>query len=452
MDIYEKTDERKSGDEMVPNRKLVSGIFLSILLSIYTLTGCSSNNGTISTNTSSKEVTLTLLIDNQVEQDGIRAVAAKIEKKYHIKTEIETRPSGVEGHQVMKTRLATGDMADLVIYNSGSLFQALNPEEYFVDLTHQPFMKNIVDPFKKSVTVNEKVLGLPIGSAIAGGWLYNKKVYKELGLSVPKTWDELIANSEKIKTAGKTAVIGTYKDDWTSQLIVLADYHNVVSEDPTFAADFSANKAKFSTTPAALRSFEKLSEVYKKGFLNKDFQSADYKDGMKMLIDGTGVQYPMLSGMLTAMEKNYPDKYKDIGFFAQPGDNPDKNGLTVFMPAAIYVNKSTQHLEAAKKWLAFLVTPEGVKEFLADSSPVGPLAIKGMSVPTNAIPAVKDMLPYFDSGKTTPALEYLSPLKGPNLPQITLQVGSGLLSAKAGAEVYDQDVEKLAKQLRLKSW
>ncbi|WML27294.1 ABC transporter substrate-binding protein [Neobacillus sp. OS1-33] len=434
---------------MLTNKKILLFISSVLLLSAI-LAGCSRNNRSISTH--SKEVTLALLIDNQADQTGIRAVAANIEKKYHIKTEIETRPSGVEGHQVMKTRLATGDMADLVIYNSGSLLQSLNPGEYFVNLSNEPFMEKILGPFKKSVTVNGKVIGLPIGSAIAGGWLYNKRVYKQLGLSVPRTWDELIANSEKIKAAGKTAVIGTYRDDWTSQLIVLADNHNVVSEAPTFPADFSANKAKFTTTPAALRSFEKLAEVYKKGFLNKDFKSADNKDGLKMLIDGTGVQYPMLSAMLSTMKKNYPDQYKDIGFFAQPGDDPDKNGLTVFMPAAIYINKNTQHIEAAKKWLAYFVSSEGVKTFLDEKSLVGPLAIKGINIPNNTIPAVKDMLPYFNEEKTTPALEYLSPLKGPNLPQITIKVGSGQISAKAGAELYDKDVEKQAKQLGLKGW
>ncbi|MBT2700459.1 carbohydrate ABC transporter substrate-binding protein [Bacillus sp. ISL-40] len=434
---------------MLTNRKIL--LFISsVLLLFYILAGCSSNNGSRSTH--SKEVTLTLLIDNQADQDGIRAVAANIEKKYHIKTEIETRPSGVEGHQVMKTRLATGDMADLVMYNSGSLLYALNPEEYFVDLTNEPFMDNILDSFKESVSINGKVFGVPMGGAIAGGWLYNKKVYRELGLTIPRTWDELIANNEKIKAAGKTAVIGTYKDDWTSQLIVVADNHNVISEDPTFAVDFTVHKSKFATTPAALKSFEKLAEVYQKGFLNQDFQTATYEDGMKMLVDGTGVHYPSLSWVLMAIATNYPDKIKDIGFFPQPGDTPGKNGMTVFMPAAVYVNKNIEHLDAVKKWLDYFVSSEGVETFLADRSPIGPLAIKGIKFPTNTIPAIKDMLPYFDEGKATPALEYLSPLKGPRLPQITIQVGSGQISAKTGAELYDKDVEKQAKQLGLKGW
>ena len=89
---------------------------------------------------------------------------------------------------------------------------------------------------------------------------------------------------------------------------------------------------------------------------------------------------------------------------------------------------------------------------MSKSAPNGPPAIKDVKLPDNVYAAVKDMIPYFDEGKTAPALEFLSPLKGPNLPQITSEVGGGMKSAKEGAAAYDQDVEKQAKQLGLKGW
>ena len=52
----------------------------------------------------------------------------------------------------------------------------------------------------------------------------------------------------------------------------------------------------------------------------------------------------------------------------------------------------------------------------------------------------------------SPALEFLSPVKGPSLEQITVAVGSGLTSAEEGAKQYDADVEKQAKQLGLPGW
>ncbi|WP_236930957.1 hypothetical protein [Geobacillus sp. JS12] len=43
-----------------------------------------------------KETTLTLLTDNENPPvlEALKAISAEFEKKYHIKTEIETRPGG----------------------------------------------------------------------------------------------------------------------------------------------------------------------------------------------------------------------------------------------------------------------------------------------------------------------------------------------------------------------
>lgn len=397
-------------------------------------------------------VTLTLLIDNQQALDGLKAASEAIKEKYNIATEFELRPGGSDGDNLVKTRLATGDMSDLCFYNSGSLFQALNPEQNFVDLTNEPFMENIIDSFKTCVSVNDKVFGIPGEPTMSGAWLYNKKIYEELGLSIPKTWNELLENCDKIKAAGKTAVIGSYKDSWTAQLIVLADYYNVQAEAPNFVDDYTANKAKFADTPAALRSFEKLQEIFKKNYMNEDYLATTYDNALKMLAEGTGAHYPMLTFALPAIVENFPDKANDIGLFAQPGDSADKNGLTVWMPAGIYISKDSKNVDAALKWASFFASKEGTDAYASKQKPNGPFAIKGATLPDNVLPAVKDMLPYFDGGNNAPALEFLSPVKGPNLPQICVIAGSGIKPALDCAKEYDKDVEKQAKQLGLAGW
>ncbi|WP_078544629.1 ABC transporter substrate-binding protein [Litchfieldia alkalitelluris] len=433
------------------NRKKFVSLLLSGALIAGALAGCGNKEESGGAQSSEGE-TLTFLIDNQTQLAGIEAVVDGFEAKNDIKVEIETRPGGVEGDNLIKTRLATGDMTDLVWNNSGSQLQALNPEQNFVDLTNEPFMEEIIDGYKAAVSANGKVFGIPGTPTNAGGWLYNKKVYEELGLSVPKTWDELMANNEKIKEAGKTAVIGSFKDTWTSQVIYLADNYNVLAENPTFAEDFTANKAKNATTPAALRSFEKLEEVHANGYMNEDFLATGYDAALKMLAEGEGAHYPMITFALANIAANYPDQMQDIGFFPQPSDSADVNGLTVWMPAGIFINKSSEKIDAAKKFIEFYVSQEGIDLYTSVVKPDGPFAVKGVELPDDVYPAVKDMIQYFESGNTAPALEFLSPVKGPNLEQITTQVGSGISSAKEGAELYDKDVEKQAKQLGLEGW
>jgi raffinose/stachyose/melibiose transport system substrate-binding protein len=110
---------------------------------------------------------LTLLVDNQSSLDGINAVIAAFEKKTGIKTQIDLRPGGSEGDNIVKTRLATGDMDDLCFYNSGSLFKTLNPAANFLDLSKEPFVSKLDDAFKVTVSVDGKLYGIPNASSTA---------------------------------------------------------------------------------------------------------------------------------------------------------------------------------------------------------------------------------------------------------------------------------------------
>lgn len=411
--------------------------------------------GVISSTAVADTVTLDLLVSNNPANVArAEQLAADFETlNPDIKIEIETRPGGGEGDNIVKTRLATGVMSDIFFYNSGSLFQAINPERNLVDLSDEPYQADFLDSFKNVVTANGKTYGVPGEPAMGGGILYNRKIYSDLGLSVPKTWDEFMANNQVIKEAGKTAVIQTYKDTWTSQLFVLADYHNVHSAEPDFAEMYTANKAKYATTPAAMNGFKRLESVFKAGYLNEDFGAAGFTDGLRMLASGEGAHYPMLTFALGAIAKNHPDQLQDIGFFAQPGDDSDKNGLTLWMPAAYYIPKNSDNIDEAKLFLAFVASTAGCESQNVAVGATGPSVIMGCTLPDDVPPGVADMLPYVaEGGMATPALEFLSPIKGPSLEQITVEVGSGFRSAEDAAAMYDQDVRKQARQLGLDGW
>lgn len=401
------------------------------------------------------DVTLSVLIDNNPESIASLDVLTKAYKEKHpeVSFDVEQRTGGSEGDNIIKTRLATGEMADVFEYNSGSLFQALKPEKTLADLSDLKNEANVLDTFRKVVTSPDgKVRGMPFGPAMGGGIFYNRKIYADLGLQVPKTWAEFMANNEKIKAAGKVAVAQTYGDTWTSQLFVLADYYNVQAQVPNFADDYTANKAKYATTPAAMRGFEHLEEVFKAKISNADFGAAKFDDGLRMVANGEAAHYPMLTFGIGTIQQNYPDKLKDLGFFAQPGEDASKNGLTVWMPAALYIPAASKNADEAKKFVDWVGTKEAC-ELMAKAVPSGPYLIKDCNLPKDVPQAVSDMLPYFErDGGTAPALEFLSPIKGPALEQITVEVGSGIRPAKDAAALYDQDVQKQAKQLGLPNW
>ncbi len=401
-------------------------------------------------------VNLTYLVDDsQNSQDMAQALTdAYTALNPNVTFTIESRPGGTEGDNIVKTRLATSDMTDIFFYNSGSLLQALNPTQTLVDLSDQAFIANIQDSFLPTVSQGDGIYGVPTGTAMGGGILYNKAVYADLGLSVPTTWDEFAANNAALLEAGIPPVLATFGDTWTSQLFVLGDYYNVEQQVPGFADAYTANEAKYATTPAAMAGFQYLQQGFEEGWWQPDYATTRFEQGLSLLANGEVAHFPMLTFALSTIATNFPDQVNDIGFFAQPGPSADANGATIWMPAGTYIPVTTTgaKLEAALGFLGFIASVEGVDAITALVPPNGPYLIKESSLPDTVLPAVQDLAAYIDSGNSYPALEFVSPIKGPNLEQLCVAVGTGQMSAEEAAASYDLDVERQAQQLGLPGW
>lgn len=370
-----------------------------------------------------------------------------------IKATVETQPAGTEGDNLMKTKLATGEMNDVFGYNSGSLFQALNADQNLVPLTDESWAAALPEEFKSVVSTSNGLYGAPNGTTQGGGVLYNKKVYADLGLKVPTTWAEFKANNDKIKADGKVdPVQQTYGETWTSQLFVLADFANVAAQDPEWAEQYTANKRKYVDQPA-LQSFENQQDAFDSGYFNKNFASATYDDGVKAVATGTAAHYPMLSSAISAINQNFKDNVDDVGFFAMPAQDAADTRMTIWLPNALYIPKTTEgaELEAAKKFVAFVNSPEGCEIQNTINTVTGPY-VSTCELPSDVPGLVTDVQKYLDDGKSSPALEFVSPIKGPNLERITVEVGSGIKTGKEGAALYDEDVVKQAQQLGLEGW
>ncbi len=417
------------------------------------LTACSA--GDLAGGDDSGKTTITFLVDSSDSSksygDGLAKAFNASQDDYEV--EVETRPEGAEGDNLVKTRLSTGDMAEVFLYNTGSLFQALDPAKNLAPVPDGS-VDDVVDTYLETVKTGDDHYGVPVGTATGGGVLYNKVVFSELGLEVPTTWDDFMANNEKIKAAGIDPVIQTYADTWTSQLFVLGDFHNVAVADPDWADKYTANEVHYAEEPA-LAGFVHQQEVHDAGYMNEDYASATLEQGMEKLATREAAQYPMLTFALGGLYAAFPDASQDIGFFGMPGDDAAQAGATLWTGGGVYVPTSVEgdELEAAQAFREFIASTDGCEAQTEAYAPAGPYFVDGCELPSDVPPAVQDLVAYVDTdGAGTPALEFLSPVKGPALEQITVEVGSGIRSAEDGAKLYDEDVKKQAQQLGLPGW
>jgi raffinose/stachyose/melibiose transport system substrate-binding protein len=390
----------------------------------------------------SEEKTITVM----TTYENLQNAAEHIDQLVDCTTEVVIQRVDSTEVDVLRTRLATGNMPDIFTFNSGALFHAINPAVNLLDLSGEHFVSMLSSQYKESVSIDGRVYGVPITTAFAGVWAYNKQVYKELGLEEPRTWSQLMENCKTIKESGITPILSAYQRDSQIQIIFLMDAHNIISEVPDFPQRLSNHEATFANTSAARRSFEKLAEA--RLYMNDDLFTVHRADIWERLRTGQGAHLPVFTTHLQSFFENYPEEADNIGIFGQPGDDPEEQGITVWMPRSLYIYKDSPNTELAKQWLAAYLT-EGIYTLYDELG--GPYVLDGVPLP-EAATAMADVIEQFmREGNASLALEYLTPLKGPNSAAICLDVLNGDLKPLAAAIAYDKDVERQAIQLRLQN-
>jgi raffinose/stachyose/melibiose transport system substrate-binding protein len=207
---------------------------------------------------------------------------------------------------------------------------------------------------------------------------------------------------------------------------------------------------KYATTPAALRSWQKLADTVP--YYNSDYLACSTSDGYDLLATGKGAQWFMLTSfLLPQIASLYPENLDDLGVFGIPGDNPDDQGITLWIPNGLYGNKNSKNVALIKEFMKYFVSQDGLDAYCKGLGFVdGPLPADINYVPQQkTIPLVADINAYVKAGKTDTAMEFKTQVKGSNAQSICCECLSGQTTAKEAAEIYDKDCRKQAVQLGL---
>ena len=147
----------------IPMKRRSLAIAVAGLASALAMTACSAGSLKGGGDDGGGASELSFLVDNS---DSTVKTAQGLADAFHAKypditIKLEQRPGGGDGDNLIKTRLSTGDMNDVFMYNSGSLFQAIAPTKNLVPLDDQPWIPQLVENFKTTVTAEGKVYGAP---------------------------------------------------------------------------------------------------------------------------------------------------------------------------------------------------------------------------------------------------------------------------------------------------
>jgi len=202
---------------------------------------------------------------------------------------------------------------------------------------------------KPTMSRNGKTWGVPY-SYYQWGVYYRKDIYDKLGLSEPKTWDELLSNCDALKGVGVTPfTIGT-KYLWTAAGVF--DYLNLRTNGYDVHNALTDGKIKY-TDDRIRATFANWEEMMERCSFIDNHASMDWQSGVAALANGDAGMYVMGNFVVGLMrEAGLTDD--QIDYFQFPEITPGIPMAEEAPADAFFIPSGAKNKEDAKKFLAFV--------------------------------------------------------------------------------------------------
>jgi raffinose/stachyose/melibiose transport system substrate-binding protein len=312
-----------------------------------------------------KKVTLTLLAN----QDWVsKPMVLKAWKMYEDKTgnKLDIQAVPIDSwEKVMKTKFATGEMTDIVMYYGGYQLSAIQPDKNFVDMSAEPWAADLKDFVLPQVKVKDKIYGLPLWEGSVSGMLYNKEIFQKYNIAVPKTQTEFLAACETLKKNGITPIYMAFKDIWP--ILPQFALDPVLKKYPDLLDKFNSNQTKFADVPELNNMVKFYKMLADKGYLGTKFSTNTWDGQPAALTSGKyAMVYAWDTYLNSDIEPKVPGASNKFGLMPiylgvnEEGTYEGPNAI------ATYVNKNSKNIEQAKAFIQFLASTENLNEIYKD--------------------------------------------------------------------------------------
>ena len=363
------------------NKKIVCTLMVGTMLAGM-LTGCGgSSDGNSSAKSNGTE--LELFSSKAENKDILQKLVDKFNETHEDVTIKITAPA--DAGTVLKTRMAKNDMPDIVAMGGDNNYTEVESAGMLVDLSDEDYISNIQESYLQMVyDVNkdkeEKAYGVPYATN-ASGVIYNVEKFDQLGIEIPKTWDEFIDVIEKLKDAGEQPLLMTYKDAWTS----LCPWNSMA---PDLAPEnFNDERKEGKTT--FVGTHEEIVEKYLQllDYAQDDFMGLTYDDGNKQFANGEAAM--IINGNWAISQYLNSNADLKVDMFAFPASNDEsKNYVTSGVDVLLGVCKDSANEELAKEFVSFMLEPENAKMYIKDQFAFS--AVKGVEQENETVVGVKE--------------------------------------------------------------
>ena len=412
---------------MKKNRKIYQVMLLALVAFSMVFTACGKKES------GEKQESLSFITWRGDDSEGYEAIINAFEEKYpNIKVNIEYLKGGTTYDGIVTTRGMGGEL-DFYAAQPGGQTAAYVQSGYALDISDQEFIKRVSPGALAAATYDGKTYG--VAQAVSTLCVfYNKEIFAQYGLSIPKTWNEFIAICDTLKSNGVTPLVAGFSQHYIAQnFYKMMAAHMMPEKSPDLwqAVTMKEMTLQDEPFPTILKDIQML---YDKGYYVDGVEGVDKHGAAALFAQGKVAMD--VEGTWRTSTISTADGAPDFGMFSLPyTGNPDEITHVVAPNQVHLIFPGSKKIDAALKFYDFMTTAEMAAAFSNHTSQVP--TVKGTKVDSPILQMALDLM------------ESTRPVLGPNLANTNNEVQDTLYQTFAKVAV-GNDTDTVLKEMQAK--
>jgi raffinose/stachyose/melibiose transport system substrate-binding protein len=342
------------------------------------------------------------------ERPGIEALIAGF-KKQNPGVNITTSYSDTDQYQsTLRTQLSSGTAPDVFFTwpgngNPGAL-QVLQPSGYLEDLSDRPWASTIPAGIKSVTQIDGKTFIAPM-TFVGIGAIYNETALKEVGLTPPSTWTQLLAFCDAAKGKGKAAFALGNQTNWVTQLVTYALVATTVyATNPDFDTQQKSGSATFQSS-GWTTAIDKYLEMNKRGCFQAHPLGTSVDGAISLISSGKALGMIQVTPELPMVAQKSPSGTTYTILPVPATDDESQTKMPGAAGGAYGVNAKTKKKDLANKFIDYAASAEGENIYAAKVAAL-PAIPNSQAKPDQALTA---LVQFQKDGRTVPFMDQLWP-------------------------------------------
>ena len=309
--------------------------------------------------------------------EGFKEKYPDVDVEYQIKTSDQY-------YNLLQTAMQAGEAPDLFWTNGTATtnMQVYAEQGLLMDLTGKVDFSLYDDTSAMGIcTIDDKIYATPTAEVGGRACFYNKAIFEELGLSVPKSFSEFEASLQTIKDAGYVPLAFAGSDPWT----VLFHFEPLLAAMHLDWLDEYLEKGEVDVNDArVVEVYNKMLEWADKGYYGPGYTGVDGSGALLALSKGEAAMSIDGTWNIQTIQENNPDL--QLGAFQVPCEDGTKpfvgtsscgfsvSANTENEAAALAFANYFASLDGQKLWIGTLDSIPCTKEIVSENSVINEIA------------------------------------------------------------------------------